>query len=266
MIDQIIHYNLIKIQPKHRDFFLFIPKNQLWTFSENIYYEQNVVYWFVKLLKAFNDKIVFYDIGANVGYYSFEALDFSSHIFAFEPTRKTQKILKMNVHKNKAKRIKIIGKALSNTEGSFDFFIYNAGGNNSLIERNIPEDHELKKTSIRKVPVTTLDKWTTETGQPLPSIMKIDVEGAELSVLLGAQKTIKKSKPYIFIEYSASTCNDAGYKREEICKLLTAANYKIRGLSGDNVSRKLLDINKRASVTNLVAYQNTVFNKKVFDG
>lgn len=42
-------------------------------------------------------------------------------------------------------------------------------------------------------------------------VMKVDVEGAELAVLQGAERIIQREKPAIIFEANAETCEAAGY-------------------------------------------------------
>lgn len=68
--------------------------------------------------------------------------------------------------------------------------------------------------------------------------MKVDVEGAELSVLRGAQGTLNETRtdetaqgrPFIITEYSVDNTENAGYERELIVAFLEEAGYEVCGL------------------------------------
>ena len=60
------------------------------------------------------------------------------------------------------------------------------------------------------------------------SFMKIDVQGYDLKVLKGAEKTIKKNKMPIIIEYSKEFENRFDYKFNDFLEILKKFNYKIK--------------------------------------
>jgi hypothetical protein len=79
--------------------------------------------------------------------------------------------------------------------------------------RNEPSATEIQ---IRTAAVDEL----VEAGEfGLPTFVKIDVEGAEGSVLRGMRRTIAAARPVLFVE-----CSDAG--REQAWQLLGELNYR----------------------------------------
>jgi len=58
---------------------------------------------------------------------------------------------------------------------------------------------------------------------PAPTFIKIDVEGAELAVLQGAEKLIEESRPTIVIEVGSSTSKD-------VIELLLSKGYQLKDL------------------------------------
>jgi hypothetical protein len=70
----------------------------------------------------------------------------------------------------------------------------------------------------------TIDTVARQVGI-LPDLIKIDVEGAELSVLKGAQATLRKARPKIILEIHSeellTSCvaflDNIGYKIEPVC-------------------------------------------------
>jgi hypothetical protein len=57
--------------------------------------------------------------------------------------------------------------------------------------------------------------------------IKCDIEGAELFMLQGAQKTIDAFKPVILIELYEEWCNKCGYSSKDVITLLTSKGYEI---------------------------------------
>lgn len=66
-----------------------------------------------------------------------------------------------------------------------------------------------------------------------PSLVKIDVEGAELLVMLGAEQTIGRYRPYVLFEHGSSAADLYGSKPGEVYDLLEGAGLRIFDLDGD---------------------------------
>lgn len=149
------------------------------------------------------ERLVFYDIGANTGYFGVLAafLGRPGRIFtySFEPVKEFNAVeletLKLN---NLEGCCEIFNLALGDQEGQADIFLAGSGTSLSqdfLGRRNLPS---------RKVLVKRLDDLVKEKNLQFPDFIKIDVEGHEFSVLKGAGDLLKKIKPVIWYE-SAQT-------------------------------------------------------------
>ena len=135
--------------------------------------------------------------------------------------------------------------------------LYNSSGNNSLFERQIPQGHGLKKTGEEEIELKVLDNFITNQSLQPPSIIKIDVEGAELFVLMGAKQIIQEHKPIMLIEYAASTSNDAGYPKEKIIEEIGPA-YIIYGIPDDEKDLQLIPFHEfgKHHIANIIAIPN----------
>lgn len=142
-----------------------------------------------------------YDIGANMGYISLVMSSNFENVYAFEPSLIYKK-LKKNVSKNK--KIHPVNIAISDHDGKL-----------VMTKREIPwrsgqlvayggriDDEDAWGKLISQVTVDC--KKIDSMDLPKPDFIKIDVEGFELDVIHGAQETIKKHKPSIFIEIHSS--------------------------------------------------------------
>jgi FkbM family methyltransferase len=138
---------------------------------------------------------VFVDVGANIGHLSINvAKNPKTKVYSFEPEASNIKVFEKNISLNHLKNISLIKKGLSDEEGFFDFYVLgeNSGGNSLL---------DTKKGGRKvKIPVTTLDVFYKENKIERLDFLKIDVEGAEIKVLNGGKKTLKKFKPKIIFE------------------------------------------------------------------
>jgi FkbM family methyltransferase len=140
---------------------------------------------------------VFIDVGANLGYYSLLALHIGKTVIAFEPQQQNIQCLCLNLDingwKNKAEVFPI---ALSDRSGLMT--LYGASGPSaSLIKNWAGYSSRFKKM----VPVSKLDNILAGRFVGERLFIKIDVEGAEYSVLKGAMKTLNRGpKPVWLIE------------------------------------------------------------------
>lgn len=122
---------------------------------------------------------LFVDVGAHMGTWAIRATRSFARVVAFEPQPATNRMLRINVASNKLSNISVFQAALSNFEGEVV---------------SSCKDGLLGETRRIRVPVKTLDSYGLK-----PTILKIDTEGNELPVLLGASETISW-KPRIIVE------------------------------------------------------------------
>ena len=134
----------------------------------------------------------FIDVGSNVGSWSDYATNKFENIYAFECNKDLYRYLKK---KFSNKKIEIINEALGNYRGENEFYIPIHNGNVQEARASLikPQNKNYEKQTIK---VNTLDNHNFNNVK----CIKIDVEGAELEVLLGGINTIKKFTPVIIIE------------------------------------------------------------------
>lgn len=160
--------------------------------------EEWVVGYFAQSVKIKNRPVVFFDVGANVGNYALAAAkilqteNLNYKMFCFEPAQKIFGLLKGNVSANA--NIKPFNTALGNTEGKSG--LYSDGlesGLASLYRRNA-EVVGKQMGVVEEVFVETLDSFCEKNAIPGIDFLKLDVEGNEYKVLLGAKKFIGEGK------------------------------------------------------------------------
>ncbi len=146
-----------------------------------------------------NKNSVFFDIGTNKGEYAYyaEKLMNPENIYLFEPEKKLNKQLQAIFN-----NCQVDNLALSDNKGTHQFKIPVINGvvDNCLssLEIDNKEDNETE-TIVYEVKTDTLDNFTREKNI-LPDLIKIDVEGHELSVLKGAENFISEHHPTLIIE------------------------------------------------------------------
>jgi hypothetical protein len=78
-----------------------------------------------------------------------------------------------------------------------------------------------------KVPCGTLDEYVEEHRIHRVDLIKIDVEGAELSVLRGARKTLSRMKPSLIVEFWDEFQTEYGTSCAEMGAFLKELGYKL---------------------------------------
>jgi len=177
------------------------------------------------LIKNFKDDDIFYDIGANYGFYTLLAQEFitKGEIHAFEPNPKIFKLLRENSRLDIYKNTFLNEMALSDKTGETEFFdreIIRHSGGSSLIKHQ-----HFKKYKVIKVKTTTLDEYIL--NHKPPTIMKIDVEGGESLVLKGASSLLQKYGPTIIMEFGPDDLH------REAASILLNNGYKVFRLDND---------------------------------
>jgi len=150
----------------------------------------------------------FVDVGANTGLYALLAAAVRPIlVHAFEPLETLAQILERNVRLNPAlmSRILLHRVALSNVTGEADFFetinpqglLTTSSGLNEAFSRQCGE------TRVHKTPTMTMDDFCARQELGDIALIKIDVEGFEREVFLGAQTLLTARRPLIGVELLA---------------------------------------------------------------
>lgn len=153
-------------------------------------------------------KGTFLDIGANIGLTAIPAaIRHGIQCFAFEPDPVNFQLLKRNVERNKvADRVTIFNVALHDTQGILDFELSedNWGDHRLRIPGQTasvaPSFNEIARHVVN-VQAAPLDMTLDSRELIRPIFLKIDTQGAEVTVLRGARETLK-SVDLLVVEFS----------------------------------------------------------------
>lgn len=133
------------------------------------------------------------DVGANVGMHSVvmaACVGSEGIVYAFEPSAYLVERLKRNIQLNGIDNIQLHPFALADKKGEIGFVDLSA-------QPNIGKSH-IDEASTIKVKMDTLDHCVKDRRHL--SFIKIDVEGAELDVLHGAQRVLSEHRPAVLME------------------------------------------------------------------
>jgi FkbM family methyltransferase len=189
-------------------------------------YEVAVQNAFVSLLREGD---VFYDIGANVGFFSVLAgrlVGQAGAVHAFEPVPANASMVERNAQLNHLGNIEVFRVAVSNQTGKSELYLADHAGGAALKSAGVPPD----LAGVIVVDTSSIDDHVNLRRMRPPNVVKIDVEGAELEVLHGMLEVLQEWSPKIILEV-----DDAERKRCEekmtACKeFLTNLRYRIEGL------------------------------------
>jgi len=110
-------------------------------------------------------------------------------VYAFEPLEDNFKILKENIKVNSLEKVIIpVQKGVGETESKL-----------KISGHGVSASVEFGGSNGKTIDITSIDKFVSDNKIEHVDLMKMDIEGAELSALKGAVETIKKFKPKLAI-------------------------------------------------------------------
>lgn len=188
-------------------------------------------------------KYLFLDIGAHIGSHSiiYSKLLTNSKIMSFEPQSVIFNILNKNIHDNNINNCTIFNNAIGhkNMDTTMSKYLYD--GYDCEIEYGVNKILNYGGIGLgnsgENVKMVTIDSL----GLDQCDYIKIDVEGAEILVLMGALNTITQFHPIIFYEETDKTITDEmiqsmniDFEYETPRNFLTRLGYNIRHVDNNN--------------------------------
>lgn len=174
---------------------------------------------------------VVFDVGAHVGYYTVLSSFLAGpcgQVIAFEPLPANLKFLRRHVRLNGCDNVRILE---------------NCVGEGSCMAR-FDDSHgtgvgHLACEGTLEVQVRSLDEMVESGELPIPQFIKIDVEGAELLVLSGAQRLLRRQHPILILSTHSDDLDRAclerlfefGYDVEHLEPDVLVAKIKIAAAS-----------------------------------
>jgi FkbM family methyltransferase len=170
---------------------------------------------------------VAYDVGAHLGFMSLvlsKLVGKTGRVFAFEPIPENRVAIDRLINMNRLHQvIQVAPLALGESNGKKRMQLRECSSMHQLEEAYEGKGRNIYSTV--DVESCTLDSFIFERGNPFPQLIKIDVEGAEESVLKGALRTLEVYKPTFVVEIHGPKCG------QELWNLLRDFNYSWRHLT-----------------------------------
>jgi FkbM family methyltransferase len=190
---------------------------------------------------------VFYDIGANIGYMTTNvAAHFSDavRIEAFEPQPQLARAIRASAHLNGFRNIAVHNSIVADSNGIGTLFVPSHATHASVVARSARAQQIACTTR-------TIDSLVDDGSIPSPQVIKMDVEGAEMRCLKGAEKTIGTNHPDLVMEADMNMAR-FGYGIGEVATFLRRlAPYTLFAFDHDKRVVELRDY--RSFAGNVVA-------------
>jgi FkbM family methyltransferase len=149
--------------------------------------------------------MVFYDLGANIGFFSLLAarlVGAKGQVFSFEPDPEIAGRLRRNITRNGFINATVVEAGIWSASGTVNFVAADLSSPDRGIGKFVAGEGAGAGTSTRCV---ALDDFVR--NAPTPDVIKCDVEGAEIEVFRGAEKLLEARHPLILCEMH-SDAND----------------------------------------------------------
>ena len=234
---------MTKLPPNHYQY----SKNTIRTVTRNgikyILDISDMVEWYIyfgfkepsrqSLYKLIHKGYTFFDIGTNIGEVSLNAAKrvMDGQVYSFEPDKENFKKLQQNLKLNNYKNIHPINKGLGDKSDILQIEVFDQKnkGMNRIV--NNPNNSD----STFSIEIITLDQFIEENKVNKIDLIKIDVEGYEMRVLLGAKKSIADFKPTFFIEIDDNNLKRQNNSARELIQFLENRNYNIKNCETGNL-------------------------------
>ena len=218
-------------------------------YTEGIYsVEKYHTMYFRNLLKP---GWVFFDIGANIGYYTLQAsmrVGKKGKIYSFEPVSKTLKNLRSNIKLNKFENIDTFQYIISDIGKTTRIYI--GDETNTGTSRCSPQ--YIKNTqNYESIKSITVDDFVELNRINKIELIKIDVEGYEMKVLLGMRKSIAKYHPTLLVEINTKALAEHGDTPQELFNYFYKNGYK----SWYITNKQIINVDKYIKDDNLVLFR-----------
>ena len=162
------------------------------------YYEKHET---LVLLQRLRPGMVFFDIGAHVGYFSLLASQLVGEtglVHSFEPTPRTFRLLADNAKHHPNITVNNMAVYSHSDELVFNDFGALNFAFNSLFPARVADGRAVPEVKHR-IQTISVDEYVKNTGLK-PDVIKIDAESAEYQIIDGMKNTLKTCRPFFMIE------------------------------------------------------------------
>lgn len=173
------------------------------------------------------------DVGAHIGLFAVplgrRLLPGGGKVLAFEPVPENADRLRLNIAANGLDAcVSVFERAVGASERPVVLKLTEprAATSNAFVTRDLDEaqPHRVRARMI------TLDGALADLDRC--QVLKIDVEGGELDVLIGARRLLARCRPAVLLELNRHRMGEAGWTVEDLLAFATEAGYELGPVSG----------------------------------
>jgi FkbM family methyltransferase len=176
------------------------------------------------------------DVGAHAGQYAVllgSLVGPKGRVFSFEPDATARALLNRNIALNEfSDRISVEPIALSDVNGSHEFFSLGGNSMSSLARTGLGSKAESSLVARSIVPTMRLDDFIVDRALDCPQWIKIDTEGAEIRILRAATKTLRCVRG-VLCELHPYAWPEFGSTFDELLSVVGESGRSIRYLDPD---------------------------------
>lgn len=162
------------------------------------------------------------DIGANLGFYSYRMSALARHVVAIEPNPRLARHLRRSAKLAGIRNLTVLEAACGATSGTGKFTIPTDHGISDHGQAHLSSDDENFDLIVELV---SLDQYLAVSPQGHIGVIKIDVEGSELAVIVGARATIIEHRPVLICEVQEEWCRRYGHRAADVFSQLSRWGY-----------------------------------------
>ena len=167
------------------------------------------------------------DVGAHVGYYTLLLAKLAGeegHVFAFEPLPAVSRCPGQSIRLNGFTNVTMFSTALFDADGQLAI-----GHKGKLVQADVTS------TEDPVIETRVFDRWREAWGIEAGDLVKIDVEGAEMNVLLGMENYIRDYQPNLLVEVHPQGIGDFGFSSSILLEFLMERGYRLRAIDRDTI-------------------------------
>lgn len=193
------------------------------------------------------------DVGANAGLYTLVCASLvgnNGRVYAFEPVPWLAQRLEENARLNSMRNIDTFKTAVGAKSGKANLYLSKSGGD----EWSSLYHWELTGNKYIEIGVITLDEFVQNHNINRIDLLKVDTEGSELDIFLGAQGALKEGLiKAIIVEFNKKTQKAAGFSGDDLRQSLARYDFEWYSLPYDTYHCTQVDWSSLKNLCDLIA-------------
>jgi FkbM family methyltransferase len=171
--------------------------------------------------------MIAYDVGANIGYISLmlaRQVGLAGCVFAFEALPSNLERLRLNLSLNSGfGRVEAVQAAVVEKSHPVQFLVGPSGGMGKA--QGSAGRREYSYSESVQVDGVSLDDFAFTKGNPVPQVVKMDIEGGEVLALPGMQRVLEEGRPLVFLELHGPESAKCAWE------VFTRSGYTLRAMT-----------------------------------